>query len=121
MFEYSVSKKGISSNIMKNIACEIIEFPKKHKSHEYVDISFDDTGFLMPVFIHVCKHYEIKCYVEDIREHESKVTVGCSPECYSNFLFPKFEYAAARLHDYFTEDFKRFIADMPMILEETGY
>lgn len=108
---------------MKNVSCQVIDFPKKPLPQLFIEITFDETNFLLPLFVNICNHYGISCEVEMIRDDEALVyidTKTCSHDHYETFLWPRFEYAGGRLHDYTKEAYTRFISDIPIIMDEIG-
>ena len=111
---------------MTSKSCQVIAFPKKplpQMQQAYIEITFDEVNFLMPLFINLCNHYGISCEVEMINDNEALVYIDtntCSLDHYESFLWPRFEYAGGRLHDYSKEAYTRLINDIPMIMDEIG-
>lgn len=105
---------------MKKTNCQIIPFPKNPENlEEYIEITFDETNFLMPLFVNICKHYSIPCEIRKDEEEENIAygNVDCSRKFYNDFLFPKFESLAMKLTDSFQKVYGDLLEELPLLLQ----
>lgn len=103
---------------MKKQRCEIIPFPKNPNNvNEVVEVPFDETNFMLPLFVHMCSHYGLPCEVT-MDDDIGYVNLECSKEYYLKFLFPKFEILSMNLCDSFNDAYTKLIEKIPLLLQE---